>query len=441
MTALAAAATATYRIQSPGRGAYRVRLSERSGGSAAEAFMAGSGMDATVELPPGEYWAVVTDIGTGKATGRVAVTLSDTDQPVNLPDPLAPDGEMSAAPTPAVRRPSAGAIDRRPSNLPADESVLASRVVAPSRTSSGFPARRFDVSISEDRAPGSVGGWRKPAGLNVETDWGGASSGLRVRIRDDRHGRKSRVRMSIGLEGLPTIRVPLPLYRRGIEVAVHPSGDEDGNPDVRVEVTAADHRVQSLVTALTDLSSGEALSVLNWAAHGVDDMAIAILASKVNDLWAATVAALLLVKLGRTERVTQWLRNLARLAPHIADASIAAAWGSVADANLDIASAEKEAMDYLARAGRIGAPNYTVGNSLYLELLSSLHGTAADKKVCLAAEREYGKARKRSRFRLFKSPYMIWEEAGEKLQGGRLAGDHYLPVAHGTLTARSLALA
>ncbi|MEA3052258.1 MAG: hypothetical protein QOG72_1161 [Sphingomonadales bacterium] len=430
MTATAAHASLKYRLRSPGDGVYRVRLIEASGDASAEAFFAGDFDEQTVELPPGEYWAIVSDVSTGATGRRIPIRLADAGELVTLP--YAPGsargpGQGPLAPSPVAER----AIDRRSSTIHREaEPRRAGRFLSPP---SLWATSLFDIRISEDHAPGSVGGWRAPEGLHIDLlkDQG---SSLELRIRDDREQRKSRVRMSIGIEGLPTIRVPLPLYRDGIVVKLHPAHGAESGGDLLVEVTAANPKLQALVTALSDLSSDEALSVLNWAAEGTENSAIAFLAEKVRDLWAASAAAVLLVKCGRIAGVTSWLHNLARLAPHIADASITAAWASVAEGEgANIAEVERRAMDYLARAGRIGAPNYTVANSLNLELLSSLHATALDRKVRDRAAKEYRRATERSRFRLFKSPYMIWEEAGERLQGGRLAGDHYLELASGEL--------
>ncbi|MGZ8286513.1 MAG: hypothetical protein ACXW27_06820 [Allosphingosinicella sp.] len=436
----ARAAARTYRIECPGEGAYRIRLIERSGESAAETFLAGSGRQETVELPPGDYWATVVDIGSGKSSRRIPVTLADSESPLVLPDPTAPPIEAihsadSAAPaTPAV------ALDQRSSAATPDPQGNPVHVPV-RRRESVSTQRRFDIAISEDHAPLAIGGWGVPRPLHVQVEGGGGAGALRVAIRADDPGRKSRVRMSIGLEGLPTIRVPLPLYRDGIVVAVNPIFDSEGGVDLRVEVTAANPRVQALVATLSGLSSSEAMSVLEWAAEGPESTAIAFLAEKVRDLWAATAAAVLLVKAGRIEGVASWLTNLARLAPHIPDAAIAAAWGTIAvGEESDLKAVEARAKHYLVRAGRMGAPNFTVANSLNLELLSSLRSTAVEANVRKVAAREYARATERSRFRLFKSPYMIWEESRERLQGGRLAGDHYLPVARGSVGPEGIRL-
>jgi hypothetical protein len=425
-------ATRTYRIQSPGDGAYRVRLIGRSGESAAEAFLAGSERQETIELPPGDYWAIVTDIGSGKSSRRFPVTLADGASPLILPDPLAARAAEFAealSKRPAVPVAASRAIDQR-SSLASAPSI---KTLVPRSSKSAAAQRRFDIAISEDHAPLAVGGWGVPRPMLLQVE-GGTESGLKLTVRANDPERKSRVRMSIGIEGLPTIRVPLPLYRDGIVVAVDPIFDSDGGVDLRVEVTAANPRVQALIATLGGQSSSEAMSVLQWAADAPESDAVAILAEKVRDLWAATAAAVLLVKAGRIRGVESWLINLARLSPHIPDAAIAAAWGTIAAGEeSDLKAVEEQAMHYLGRAGRIGAPNFTVANSLNLELLSSLRSTAVEAGVRKAAAREYVRATERSRFRLFKSPYMIWEESRERLQGGRLAGEHYLPVARGSV--------
>lgn len=443
MSAGANTATRTYNVQSPGDGVYRVRLFERSGDGSAELFFTGDRDEHTAELRPGDYWAIVVDVAAGTASGRIPVTLGPADRPLTLSQPAdAKSAAAKPAGQPVLRASTGAALDQRSSTLAWQKSDVAETFIPGAAMTA--PVRRFDIGISEDHAPGSTGAWRAPEELEVQATFGDSSEGLQIRIRDGQPGRKSRVRMSIGIEGLSTIRVPLPLYRRGLVVTIRPAPAGEDELDVLVEVTAVDPKVQALVAALAELSSGEAMSVLDWAAGGNADHAIAFLADKAEDLWAATAAAVLLVKIGQFDSVAAWLGNLARLAPHIADASIVAAWGIVADnSEAGIETVEREAMHLLARAGRVGAPNYSVANSLNLELLSSLHATAVSREVRDDAAKVYERATQRSRFRLFKSPYMIWEEAREQLQGGRLPGalsvrPLYLPVARGTLGSDGL---
>jgi hypothetical protein len=250
--------------------------------------------------------------------------------------------------------------------------------------------------------------------------------------------RATRVRMSVGVEGRPTIRVPLPIFSRGVEVQIRSNLVENG-PDASIAVSAVDQKVQGLVAALGDMSAEEALLVLDWASGG-QDLATSVLFHKVQDPWAAAASALVLIRSGDLGDVASWITNLARLAPHIADASIAAAWAELATSSDDVGQAESSALEHLTRARRIGAPAFVVASSLATDMLASLRLTAQAPVVRRRASEEYTRAVARSRFRLFRTPFMIWEQPGEKLQGGRLPGLHYMSLARGSVGAGGFSL-
>ncbi|MGJ8530350.1 hypothetical protein [Maritalea sp.] len=65
-----------------------------------------------------------------------------------------------------------------------------------------------------------------------------------------------------------------------------------------------------------------------------------VLLYKKRDLWAATVAALLLAKTYQLKDVAQWAYNLEKYAPHISDAAVAAAWARASDDSIDLDIAE-----------------------------------------------------------------------------------------------------
>lgn len=457
------------RLLSPGEGIYRVRLSQQRGNHSAAAFFAGSQAEETVELPDGEYWVVVEDVTSGSTSARFPLSLRD----VRTAVPLGPPPGRPAVPKRVVS--STRSLDHRASTLGVGASGDLEKKGFASRTGprtarrsqdrddrndsefrtglsghggpfdpsprrrSNVPFRphrtqtRFEVAISEDAAPGATGGWRAPEGLTTRRI-DPSSPGMLAMLVEGAEPRTARVRMSVGIEGRPTIRVPLPLFSGGLEVHLR-SMLVEGAPDVTVTLVARDVRVRALMAALGDLSSDEALAVINWAA-GEHRLATEVLHRKVEDLWAATVAGLVLIRSGGVERVASWMHNLARLAPHISDASIAAAWTAIACPDGTLEDAEERAMDYLVRARRIGAPTFVVGNSLALDLLSSLRLTGATAKLRRRAAAEYDIAAKRSRFRLYRSPYMIWEQRGEKLQGGSLPGTRYLSIARGSVTSQ-----
>lgn len=456
---------ADYELRSPGEGVFRVTLFERSGAQRGTAFFTGENDREGLRLPPGDYVAVATDVGRNVVGEGTPLTLPEGGGQVDLSN-LRP--QASATDRRPLSQQPAG-IDRRPSMMegratvagdgtskarsrptrgvqPADgasSNVMTGSVLLardpPRAFASGMEARSFDIALSEDAAPGSTGGWRAPKDIAVTARLE-ADKQLVIGIRDaeEDRPRRTRLRLSVAVQDRPALRIPIPLFRDGLEVRLRLSADP-GASDVAVEVVAVDERVQGLVVALGDLAADEALSVLRWASGGAEQ-AVAFLADKQRDPWAAVAAAVALARIGRLEEVADWAQNLARAASHAADAHIVAAWATVGFGAGAVADLERQAVAQLARARRTGAPTFSVGNSLGLEILNTLRTTAADARVRRAASEEYARAKARSRHRVFRSPYMIWEQAGERLQGGRLVGARYLSVARGRLQEGTFAI-
>ena len=95
---------------------------------------------------------------------------------------------------------------------------------------------------------------------------------------------------------------------------------------------------------------------------------------------------------------------------------------------------ERACMGYLTSADAIGANTFSAANTLQLELLNVLRGTARDTEVRKRAAAAYAKLAARTGHRLSAGPYLIWEQTGSRLQQGRLAGFRYGSLARGQLT-------
>lgn len=469
-----------YRLMSPGGGAYRVQLTQLDGDEAAEVVFAGEGDETRVDLPPGDYRARVVELGQPAGSGRgFKVRLSPDDQQVRIADwtsqPSLPVATSLFRPSiRSVRLPRPSQLAPRSRNqedVPPPDDPLAlpgprpdsnpyllepTYALVPSIQSANrlpatfvsqrqeiaylFPGtypslglRDFTVAISEDRSPERSGSWTRPQLVRATPD--PMDDGLRFRFEQGpaRVPRKGyRARLTIGLEGVPAIRVPLPIFAGGSTVEIRPIA-MGGQVDFSVEIRAADDRVQALVAALAELPGEDALKILTWNANARLDDAIMILAEKRRDLWAATAAALLLVRTRRIEEVAQWPINLARLAPHIPDAGVAAAWARATKGSGGRVQTERQVMRHLQRGLGVGAPTFSVANSLALEMLSTLRNTASDPEIRHAAQDLYVRTARRSRYKLYRGPYMLWEQSGANLQSGRLVGPRYLELARGRI--------
>ena len=189
-----------------------------------------------------------------------------------------------------------------------------------------------------------------------------------------------------------------------------------------------------MVAAISELGKDDARSIVNWKTGEDGDGAVEILLHKKKDLWAATVAALLLAKTYQLKDVAQWAYNLERLAPHISDAAVTAAWARATDESIGLDMAERKTLNHLKKSRLIGAPTFKVTHSIALELLNAIRGTSSDAKRRDEARREMSIWIKRAQRRLFKGPYIMWEQAGSHLQQGRLPSQRYLRIAKGELT-------
>ena len=294
----------------------------------------------------------------------------------------------------------------------------------------------FEIGLSHNPVSRDIG-WLAAEGVNIQFE--ASSEGtLKLKIEDcsvyDRNGSENhrRIRLTLAIEGRPAIRTPLPLFSGGVLVSIAPLWINDES-DALIRIEAIDPKKQALVAALSELNGDEARSIINWTAGEEGDAAMKVLLHKKKDLWAATVAALLLAKTYRLKEVAQWAYNLESFAPHISDAAVAAAWARASDEALDLDLAESKTLRHLKKSRKIGAPTFQITHSIALELLNAIRGTSSDSKRREEARNEMSIWVRRARSRLFKSPYIMWEQAGSQLQKGRLPKQRYLRIAKGRL--------
>jgi hypothetical protein len=245
--------------------------------------------------------------------------------------------------------------------------------------------------------------------------------------------RKTRLRLNVSVGGLPTIRAPVPLYSGGVTLRIAPLMRETG-ADFLIEIIAVEARVEALVVALMWMADTDALATLDWASGAVRDDAISILAQKQNDLWAASAAALILARSGNIGTRLHWFENLVNWAPHIADAPIALAGALAVAHDSERAALERKLLELLKHSDAIGSPNFVAAHQLSLDLLDGLRTTAKDRDVRISARNLYTRGTRRSRKRIFDSPYVIWEHLHKgQLRTGQLPADRYLRVVTGRL--------
>lgn len=438
-------------ISLEGDAAYEVRLSRKDGRDGADTVVMGySRVPAVVELSAGQYFARLRSLT--EAAGPVLrrdLEITPQTERLDLRDllalaptassmPLRPQPfEFRSAMRPSALRQSSDAlkINRKTRiELSSDRALVFS---VPMIRKAWDLDGSFEVGISSND-PRDTRGWVPAINIKIVARDILADGSLSIQILDDNRPRlKQRARMTLAIAGRPAVRIPLPMYSEGCRVLISPL-EVDGKTDALVRIEAADPRKQSLVAALHRLDPEESVAMLlSWSnsfVGGPFKEAVDILFDKYEDAWAATVAALVLARTFQMDKVRHWAFNLERLAPHICDAGVAAAWARATDRTLDSSEREDAVLEHLIRARRIGMPAFKATQAMALELLNALQGTSKDTLIRSKARYELGIWTNRARYRLFDGPYVIWEQAGPQLQSGSLPEERYRRVARGTAT-------
>lgn len=290
---------------------------------------------------------------------------------------------------------------------------------------------QFSIGLSQKKVGGS---WQpaRDGRFEVSEDQNGV---LWVDVTDIDHHRHIYSRMTVSIEGLSSIRVPLPGLKEGCKVGVFPEF-KYGNLDFTIRLHPKNGKMQTLLTALSNFDKKETSKVIDWVAEEIGSVK-PIFAQKYSDPWAATLAAIFYAKSGEISKYVDWAYNLAKAGENISDASIVAAWARAVDLTGSIEDAEKQILGYLIQARKIGAPNFVHTNSMALDLLDSLVQTAQDKSVRSRAASEKKKRAKRSRHKVFAGPIFMWEEPKNHLRTGILPSERYNIIKTGLLKGTS----
>lgn len=479
---------ARYEIQSPGNGGWKVSLWKADGTENADFLLLGPDALHNVELTPGRYLITAERLGSGKPEIQLIHDLS-TDRTIHL-DRLQVEQQLKSikVPLPKASKSQFSIIAKQMTrgslalgskvflrsyaakelagiavhgigeeNIGVDITSVFRRIrdeqisqfeldSLPERVDTEAPdadievpdletSQTFSIGIARDIAHEEADQAPSPGALGVDAQRN--EDGTLVLQFENGPPWPGPHVVSISVEGTPTIRVPLPFFHGGIRIRLAPISVLDAT-DTIVSIEAIDHRIQALVASLAELSRSDAMEVLRWATESsaVED-AIPFLAHKREDFWAATAAALVLI---RTERITDyvhWTRSLAEWAPHIPDTEIIAAWAEAASAEDDtnILHLETLMLERLKKSRQTGAPTFVVSNQLATDMLTSLAKTAEDLEVRKMANEELGVWKRHDCERLFPGPYMIWQENEPGVNSGSLPSERFLIVSEGLLTS------
>lgn len=399
----------TFQIKSPGDGVYRVRLVGEHVANVANVSFAGAGDIQSVDLRPGAYTAWIEPLGANSGFHQ-SVELAP-DQIVVLKDESSWGftGRRRTAPS-------------RPSWTPQSRSEPHSR-------------RRFAAGVSVDSAPGVLGGWQGDVPVSTQIFSDPRSLAFSFERPED-WKQRPRWRLTLGVEGNRLWRIPLPLFRGGLQVSLAPVLSPDG-PDFAVSLMPRDPATAALVGSLNQLYGGSATEVVEATvarelpgAPPVDS-AIDLLSERLSDPWGAAAAGLLMARCGDIRKVEHGVRKLAASYRWLPDAAVVAAWADAATEGSQL-DQEIRCFEGILEARRRGAPYFIATDALVRDMLTALSMSAASPELRADANDELSTWTRRSKLRMRSGPYLSWEESSDEF-GAEADIDfpNYAPVARG----------
>lgn len=451
-----------FELQSQLDGVFRVALIQLDGVFQTEAFFAGNGSLYTIAVPPGNYTANVMDPNSREVLGDFSLHLPDhqNNEPEHIELSI-PQFITRRIAEKRLRQIPELSIDTRASLSGNYLSSLEKSYEEYTGSESSFhkfshnpliirkyhedlarnamlgseflhDAQNFELSDSTNRIHFSIELKIK----NINSSVGdkiilskispqivAGESDVQISFSGEHSDIPCRVYLVLAVEGVANICIPVPFYRQGTTILFR-LREQFGRPDFKVDIQAKEYKLEMMVEALRSYNDEDALKVLAWNSDGQLSDAVDFLAHKKRDLWAATVAALILIKRTRYENITQWYSNLVGIAPFIPDVYICASWLALIDSTEgNDLEAEKIALSYLEKAYKLGAPNFVIANSLMLEILNNLRMNGSSDQIRNPAEEMYSKTAKRSRYRIYSTAYMIWESVLDKSSDDFLNAD------------------
>jgi hypothetical protein len=415
-----------YRFKSPGEGAYRVQLLGADPSASTSISFLGGGDIQRVELPTGDYTALIQPLGTSEQTQQ-ALTLDDASVAIALQDQISWGGLAQVKPQTA-----------RPSWTARYDAKMATGLeTGPDRP------KAFNVGISVDDLPGARGGWRAAAPHLAQAMSDGSGLALMIRRPSDWKARP-RWRLTIGVEGDGLWRVPLPLFRGGLELMLTPVSTPTG-ADLALSLTPKDPAKAALVANLHQTFAADPKRLVRAALSsapsggGLGGDPVEVLSERLDDPWIAAAAALLIARNGEIRKVEKGVRRLHEAYPWLPDAAVAVAWAYAAGKG-DRGDIEAQCLNAIVSARMGGATFFVAADALAADMLTALSIGAVAAEVRAKAKKELGVWNRRSRRRMPTAPFLSWEDPLKTEDDWRLSRRDYALLAEGALRDGAIAL-
>lgn len=376
--------TENFRFESPGAGAYRVKLLGDDVANNASMLLAGDGDISSLSLSPGIYTAIIEPIGSGETIRQPVELQSGASDPIKLLDAIF-DGTYSLPAgvetfkldlAEAFAAPNENVVVELSSEPIVQTSSRPIRYGAKARDtieSGDTPARRgFSLALSVRHARDPGGMWRPSQLSTTVSDQ--PSGGIAIVLRKPSDWRTRPIwRLTAAVKDDPRWRMRIPLFNGGLQVVLTPTSTPSG-PDLAVTVAPRNSGRAALVSNLESMFLGSATEVIRatlpaFRDGGSEDL-IASLMDADEDPWTITVAALLLARTEELAPMSSSLRVFAKKWSWLPDIAVLQAWVTARDRQIN---REKRDETCLALLRDIpGRPYFAATQTLGQDLLTGL---------------------------------------------------------------------
>lgn len=440
-----------FRFESPGAGAYRVKLMGDDVANTASMLFAGYDDFSSVSLSPGTYTAIIEPIGSGETIRQPVELRRGAPQPIKLLDVTF---ERASQP------PVAGSFKiRLPEGVDRLDKVVAGNFLTESEpattkrpTRYGMESletvvlsleqsvrRDFSLALSVRHARDQDDQWRPSRLSTTVTDQPGG--GIAIVFRKPPDWRQRPIwRLTAAVEGDPRWRMRIPLFNGGLQVVLTPTATING-PDLAVTVAPRSSGRAALVSNLESMFLGSATEVVRstlpaFRDGGGDDL-IAYLTEIGEDPWTVTAAALLLARTEELAPMSASLRAFARKWRWLPDLSVLLAWIAARDKLQDREMRERECLALLKDIP--GRPYFAAAQTLGQDLLTglALGGSEAVRSEASMAREKWGRLSSRQ----IPTGAFLAAEDGRLAKGVTLDRRNYDTFATGVVKAAQIEIA
>lgn len=380
--------TEDFRFESPGPGAYRVKLMGEDVANTASMLLAGDGDISSVSLSPGTYMAIIEPIGSGQIIRQTLELPPGFSEAIKLFDAAFDPSRTFSFDSGAFKVNFPAAELRLNQGVIADVTTeedpattarplrYGGESIALAKSEAGVRPERRDfslaLSVRHARDPDRI--WRPSQLSTTVSDQ--PSGGIAIVFRKPPDWRMRPIwRLTAAVRGDPRWRMRIPLFNGGLQVALTPTVTPNG-PDLGVSIAPRNAGRAALLSNLESMFLGSATEVIRSSlpafrdSSGSGDDLIAPLVEVGEDPWTITAAALLLARTEELIPMAASTRSFAKKWTWLPDLSVLLAWIAARDEQLDREKREQACLTLLKNV--LGRPYFAATQILGQDLLTGL---------------------------------------------------------------------